>query len=267
MRGRRASRSYGRYNCGAKSITADDFTLLEHKAVILSDEEAKAAQEVAKTTGKAIDTLRSAGSALIDSTVATIAVDALGFPLGGDWLHEMRKRNLARMQANTARILEGIATERLTEPSPSILIPLLQAAVDEGRPELQALWAALLANAMVDGGKRVRRDYFEAVRQMEPIDALVLHIISQRPNPNSDEKMAADADVQFIHQHRMQRGISPDDYAIARSKLVKLDCVFERQPVPIPARAVFAGPPQPKEYPPSLTAFGRGLLAACTAPE
>jgi hypothetical protein len=164
------------------------------------------------------------------------------------------------------RFLEGIDTERLTEPSPSVLIPLLQAAVDEGRAELQDLWAALLANAMVDGGRRVRRDYFDAVRQMEPMDALVFDIIARRPNPHSNEIVTADADVRFIEHQRMELGILPDDLAIAVAKLVKLGCVFERHPIPIFPNAASSGPPEPRAYPPSLTPFGRGLLAACKPP-
>src|SRR5271157_4986006 len=36
-----------------------------------------------------------------------------------------------------------------------------------------------LANAMLDGGRKVRRDYFETVRQMEPADALLLTIVAR----------------------------------------------------------------------------------------
>jgi hypothetical protein len=125
--------------------------------VILSDKEAKAAQEVAKVTGKAIDAAAGAGTVMVNGTVGRIAAATLRL-VGGDWVEEQQKRNLARMQAKTARILDGIDEARLTAPSPSVVKPLLEAAADESREELQDLWAALLANAMVDGGKRVRRD-------------------------------------------------------------------------------------------------------------
>ena len=169
------------------------------------------------------------------------------------------------MRAKTARILADIDRDRISEASPSVILPLLQAAADESREQLQDLFAVLLANAMVDGGKRVRRDYFDAVRQMEPIDALVLNIISRRPNVHSDEKFAADADVQFMEHERSLVGMTRDDQDIAVSKLMKLDCVFVRQPI-IAAGAVVQVPSQPREYPPSLTPFGRGLLAACKPP-
>ena len=142
-----------------------------------------------------------------------------------------------------------------------MLIPLLEAAVDESREELQALWAALLANAMVDGGRRVRRDYFEAVRQMEPLDAVVLDIVSRRPNagvdPSADVAMTQvtaqgwQTDTQFILEERRQRSISDDDFAIAKEKLARLSCISNW--------------PEPQRTP-ALTAFGRGLLMACKPP-
>jgi hypothetical protein len=59
-----------------------------------------------------------------------------------------------------------------------MLIPLLQAAADESREELQSLWAALLANAMTDGGHRTRGAFVGALKSMDPADALVLSICS-----------------------------------------------------------------------------------------
>jgi len=135
-----------------------------------------------------VEIVKAAGGmgTYLGRVVGSIPDNLLGL-IAGDWLEHKRRRHLALLEANTARILEGIAEERLTEPSPSVVIPLLQAAVDEGRPELQALWAALLANAMLDGGRRVRRDYFDAVRQMEPSDALVLDLMGRNTRLSDSE--------------------------------------------------------------------------------
>ena len=100
--------------------------------MILSDEEAKAAQEVTKATGKAIDVAAGAGTMLVNSTVAKIATATLGL-IGGDWVQEAQVRNLARLKAKTARMLDGIDQARLSEPSPSVVRPLLEAAADESR--------------------------------------------------------------------------------------------------------------------------------------
>jgi Abortive infection alpha len=224
-------------------------------------DEARAIAEVAKTTGEMVKAAGGVGSYLA-RVFGSIPDNLLGLMVG-DWLDNKRRRHLAMLEANTAHILDCIAAERLIEPSPSVLIPLLQAAVDEGRPELQALWAALLANAMIDGGRKVRRDYFEAVRQMEPVDALVLDIIARRPNPNSaaDGAMPTGEDVrvwsidsEFIDREGMRLSIQPDDMVIARANLSKLGCIVN-----------WGGGPNVKR-PPDLTAFGRSLLAACKAP-
>lgn len=133
---------------------------------------ANAAAEAAKLGSKALDVTSDFGG-YISRTLGTIPEDALGL-LGGDWLHEKRRRNLAEMKARTVEILTKTGTQEISEPSPSIVIPLLAAAADESRPELQDLWAALLATALqAGGGHRMRRAYFDTLSKMEPVDALL----------------------------------------------------------------------------------------------
>ena len=213
-----------------------------------SDAQAHAVTAVANATGKAIDLVGGAG-AWLDRTVGSIPANLFRVA-GGDWLGEVAERNLARMRAKTARILASIDAKRITEPSPSVVLPLLTAAMDESREDLQDLWAALLANAMVDGGRRVRRDYFDAVRQMEPLDATVLDVVARSPNQGASDSEMLRIAIAFIEQERQRLAIPYDDLAIATGKLVKLDCLT---------------PPRP-HYPASLTPFGRGLLLACKPP-
>jgi hypothetical protein len=62
-------------------------------------------------------------SAYIARIFESIPDNLLGLMVG-DWLAHKRRRHLAILEANTEGILEGIAADRLTEPSPSVLIPL-----------------------------------------------------------------------------------------------------------------------------------------------
>ncbi len=211
--------------------------------MILTDEEAKATQEVAKATGKAIDAASGAGTMLVNGTVGRIAAATLGL-IGGDWVQEQQQRNLARMQAKTARLLDGIASDRLSTPSPSVVKPLLEAAADEGREELQDLWAALLCNSMLDGGRKVRRDYFEALRHMEPVDALILKLVHCQPEEGGLEGM-----MQFRNQELLKFGVPQNDALIAITKLDKLGCV-----------TLHPG----QFWPRFLAPFGIGLIDACT---
>src|SRR5207302_1314472 len=104
----------------------------------ISDEQAKAIQEVAKTTGAALELTGKAG-AYVGWVLGTVPADLVGV-LGGDWLAQVRIRNLARYWERTKEILGDRGMTETTAVSPSIAVPLLQAAADESREELQELW-------------------------------------------------------------------------------------------------------------------------------
>lgn len=134
---------------------------------------AGAVAETAKATGKAIEAATGFGG-WVKQTIGTIPEDLLGIA-GGDWLHQQRQRNLARMMAKTEEVRARIGAGVLHEPSVSVVLPLLTAAANEARPELQDLWAALLASALQpDGGTRVRRAFFDTLSRLEPSDAITL---------------------------------------------------------------------------------------------
>jgi hypothetical protein len=148
----------------------------ETKAVT---EVAKAAGEFAKAGGKVVDASAGFGNWL-SKTIGTIPEDLLGIA-GGDWLHEQRKRNLLSLQAKTAEIRKRINAGPPQEPSVSVVLPLLKAASDEARPELQELWAGLLASAFQsDSGQRVRRAFFETLSKMEPADTRLFDAFTQK---------------------------------------------------------------------------------------
>ena len=84
----------------------------------MSDPQAKAVAEVAKTTAEVVKAAGAIG-AYLDRVFGSIPDNLLGLAVG-DWLQHKRRRHLAQLEDNTARILEGIASERLTEPSPSL---------------------------------------------------------------------------------------------------------------------------------------------------
>jgi len=208
----------------------------------LSDEEAKAVTASAQAAGKAIDAVRAVG-AFIQNTVGSVPENLVGLA-GGDWVHEQRRRNAARMRAKTEQILAAIDRNRLSEPSVSVVLPLLQASADEAREELQALWAALMANSMVDGGRLVRRDYFETLRRMEPQDAVTLDIMNRVPR----DRLVA---VPFMTSERNVKGLAGENWDISISALVELRCLSQF--------SVLHG------YSP-ISAYGKGLLLACSPP-
>lgn len=207
-------------------------------------DEAKAVAEAAKL-GQEVTKASAGLGGYVAGVVGTIPHDLLGI-VGGDWLSHVRTRNVARMQDKTTRLLESINQARISEPSPSLVLPLLQAAVDESREELQDLWAALLANAMIDGGKRIRREFFTTLKKLEPLDVKVLQVArkvsgSSRPDPimkgignRLDEVYEA-----------LERGGEDRDYiALSCDNLARMECI------------ALSGQPL-------IPTFGRLLLDAC----
>ena len=57
----------------------------------------------------------------------------------------------------------------------SVALPILQGAADEDREELVDLFARLLANAMNPKLNNVRQSFIDAVNNMDPPDAKIMH--------------------------------------------------------------------------------------------
>jgi abortive infection alpha-like protein len=130
-----------------------------------------------------------------------------------------------------------------------VLIPLLQAAVDEDREELQTLWAALLENVMIDGGHRVRRSFFDVLRQLEPADAFVLDLIRRSQNRDvGNDRSAREGAMQFLRNEAADAGIPANGLEVSLDALGRLGCVQPRE----------------RSGPPPLSAFGLAMLDACT---
>jgi hypothetical protein len=99
-------------------------------------------------------------------------------------------------------------------PSFKFAIPILEAAVDEENAGLQDLWARLLAAAM-DPARRdeMRQSFVETVKQMDPMDALVLEVIRKNGKP-----IGLQAVVTLL-------SCSRDQAIVSFEHLAKLDCV------------------------------------------
>lgn len=90
----------------------------------------------------------------------------------------MRLRDALRRR--TEQILQERDVQQLVELSPNIAAALIAGAQEESREELAELWARLLANAMDPKLSSVRHSFIEAVKEMDPTDALVLAELYKR---------------------------------------------------------------------------------------
>jgi hypothetical protein len=124
----------------------------------------------------------------------------------------------------------------------------LQAAADEGRDELQDLWAGLLSSAMVDRGRRVRRAFIDAVKALEPDEAVLLEIMHDANVRYLDRQhhgfMRRDT-RQMVEAMMSTRGMTADDISLCVQRLQTLGCIDSR------------------DMESTLSPFGKALLRAC----
>ncbi len=134
---------------------------------------AKAVEETAKT-GRALVEAGSDLASFVGKALGTVPEDTVGL-LGGDYLHDLRIRNLDKIARKTEEILRERGVEDPEPIGPKALLPALEAASEEIDETMQDMWATLLANAM-DPGRDVslQRVFIDSLKQFEPIDARIL---------------------------------------------------------------------------------------------
>ncbi|HEY1430462.1 MAG TPA: Abi-alpha family protein [Stellaceae bacterium] len=174
-----------------------------------------AIKELAKTTGTALELAGKAGN-YIAWVLGTVPRDLVGV-LGGDWLGQVRIRNFARLNDRTEEILRLRGISKTDPVSPSLAVPLLRAAADESREQLQELWARLIAAAMdPNRSNRIRRSFIETVAQLDPLDAMVLSQLYETPgslSPNPRDFLAS------------QLAVSSREIEVSVQHLNELKCV------------------------------------------
>ncbi len=205
---------------------------------------------VTKEQSKAIEKTAEFGTTAIQEVgalarymgriIGTIPEDAVGLVLG-DPLRAVRTIIAAKIDEQVQKILKDRNVGEPQSVSPSLAIPLLQAAYDESRPELQDLWAKLIAAAMdPTRSNRVRRSFIDTVKKLDPLDVLVLkrrYELNMNPAPSVRDYMVS------------QFQVSPEEIMVSVDNLVELRCLSSPQMNP----ANF-----------QMTVYGRELVRACS---
>jgi Abortive infection alpha len=208
---------------------------------IATDEEAKAVQKVAEFGSTAITEVgqlaRYAGKVL-----GTVTEDLVGIVLG-EPLRYIRTVIAEKIDIRVEEIHRSRNVENLLPVTPSLAIPLLQAAYDEGRPELQELWARLIAAAMDPSREgRIRLSFIATLKQFDPMDARVLErmsAVSGGASPNMRDFLASVLTT------------STDEIMLSAFNLIDLKCLGW-SPQGAIGGANF-----------HITVYGRALLRAC----
>ncbi len=102
--------------------------------------------------------------------------------------------------------------------SPSIALPLLEAAQDETRDELCELWSRMLANGMDPKRSNVvRRSIIDVVKAFEPLEAIILQ--------KAYEKSKIGITV-HVNEYPESIGVSLDEFELSIQNLEKLNCIL-----------------------------------------
>ncbi|MDP2241886.1 MAG: Abi-alpha family protein [Burkholderiales bacterium] len=193
-------------------------------------ETAKAVQEVAKATGKAIDAGQTFGG-FISRYVAGSIEQGMG--IFEDKLKYMRWERQVRLMQRSEQLLLEAGLTRPTRAIPlKLAIPLLEAASLEDDDYLQDLWARLLVNA-ANGGSHVslHRAYIAVLEQLTPLEAVILQKIYSLPfdetrhNGVEAGKLPDDVAIWKDFGNRDSLPEPPEEVRLALANLARLDCI------------------------------------------
>lgn len=142
-------------------------------------EAAKAVQEVAKVSGKAIDTVRSTGGFLdrifgqaIEETVGLYWTDRIVAKRIEASIYSWER--LESLVHKTKSRLEEKGIINIRAIPPKVALPLIEYATVENEDDLHTLWANLMATGMDASEEDIHRKYVTTLGEMTADDALVL---------------------------------------------------------------------------------------------
>ena len=143
-------------------------------------ESAKAAQEIAKASGQAIDAGSKFGG-FISRYISGSLEQGMG--IFEDKLKYMRWERQQRLMLRAEKFIKEIGLQSPTKAIPlKLAVPLLEGASLEEDDELQDLWARLLVNsANAESGIDLKRVYIDILERLTPIEAQILSAVYSLP--------------------------------------------------------------------------------------
>jgi hypothetical protein len=218
-------------------------TYITPNLLSVTDEQAKAVKALAEF-GTTVVEEGGQLTRYLGRVLGTVPHDTVGLVLG-DPLRFVRTGLAGVYDHLLSMILQRRNVENAQPVSPSLAIPLLRAAYDESRPELQKLWSELIA-AAVDPSRsgRVRLSFIDTLKRFDPLDALVLKVRHERP-----ESLSPSA-LEFITEVLKQ---PRDEVFLSVQNLELLRCVDLQHS--------HDGRSEPNF---NITPYGRALIRVCS---
>lgn len=224
------------------------------------EEEAKAVQEVAKTTGKAIDAAREAGG-FIARFVAGPLEQGVG--IFEDRLRYLRWERQVRLIHRANQMLSEVGLSAPTRAVPlKLAIPLIQGASLEEDDELQDRWAALLVNAAnASFGSEICRAHIGILEQITALEAAILDTVYSLPFEAAHHAGIVAVDLPAsarIADEKETTFVEPsDDIVLSIGNLARVGCLM-------PTRTMGGGEIFGRVNP---TVLGRSFVHACRLPK
>ena len=193
-----------------------------------TEEASKAVQELAKTTGKAIDASREAGGFI--ARYISGPLDQ-GVGIFEDRLKYMRWERQVRLMSRAEAFLKQSGLSAPTRAVPlKLAIPLLQGATLEEDDDLQDRWAVLLVNAAnASFGVEIQRSYVNILEQLNTLEVQVLDTLYSLPFEQSQHAGIITADLPHnarIVQEKETDFVRPSEtLVLALSNLSRLGCI------------------------------------------
>jgi hypothetical protein len=142
----------------------------------IDEASAKAIAEVSIFGGKIVDA-SSAGGKWLSSVLGKLPHNLVG--IIDDEVAHIRARRWIELNADLDRCMVERGVKERIEPSFTVVLPLIEAAIEETRKELKELWERLLANACDPSRTgRVRTSFIVVLKKLDPLDARVLQAMS-----------------------------------------------------------------------------------------
>lgn len=192
------------------------------------NEEAKAVQEIAKTTGKAVDAAREAGGFIARFISGPLEQ---GVGIFEDKLKYLRWERQVRLMQRAEQFLALSGQSAPNRPVPiKIAIPLIQGASLEEDDFLQDRWAALLVNAGTTSfNGEVRRSYVAILEQLTPLDARILEVVYSLPFELSQHNGVNTSDLpnhaRIPDEKEQELSLPSEEVVLSLSNLVRLGCL------------------------------------------
>jgi Abortive infection alpha len=203
---------------------------------ILAASDAEAIKAVSELGSSVIGVVKDAGQ-VISAVVGEAPKNAFG--VLADQLAAARAIGAIRLQKKVDDERKRLGIENPQPASPSIAQPLLEAALNETREELQDVWAGLIVTAT--DPKRahlVRKSFIDTLKQFDPYDALVLQTRANLGETVAGNQLTVIGDMLKL---------SAEDVQLSVEHLRDLKCIFISS-----SMASFIVP-----------AYGKALLRAC----